>query len=64
MVAKLNSKTYKVFGFLEPLRLRLSLQLAKSATKGKKKAFVENIQYGYQKIQNFMLIFKSVEKVS
>ncbi len=35
--------------------MHLALKLAKSANKGKTK-FSENIEYGYQKTQNFMPI--------
>ena len=49
MVAKLNSKTYKVFGFLEPFRLRLSLQLAKSAKKGKQNLLLKIFNMGIKK---------------
>jgi hypothetical protein len=41
--------------------MHLALKLAKSANKGKTK-FSENIEYGYQKTQNVMLISNPLKK--
>jgi hypothetical protein len=45
-----------VFGFLEPFRPHLALKLSKKKAFQGKLIFWENIQNGYKKTRNFMMI--------